>query len=813
MDNSGPLRGIINCISGGYAGGGETSSARKRSYRAMLAIEGTTKHSTTEPEITFCQNDLASPNLDDLVVISIQIGELLVQNNIATVHSDRQQARQCYNASLKKTSTEQRTSNGTITPTTSEVLMLADLDPREDFMERPQPIDELQKVPLTTTAEQFTYIGRALEGEEKSKLIKVLRDNADLFAWKPADMPGIDPNVICHKLAIDNASKPVKQKKRNLGAEKAKAALEETKKLLHAGFIKELRFTTWLSNVVMILMHPEDQSKTAFITEHRNFCYKVMPFGLKNAGATYQRLMDKVFQQQIGRNIEIYVDDMVAKTPSQGSHCEDLHEIFQQIRAYNMRLNPEKCAFGVRGGKFLGFMLTSRGIEANPEKCEAILNTNSPKTVKEVQQLAGRVAALSRFIPAVANRSYHFFRTISKNKKFNWTEECEQSFSELKQILSSPPILRKPELETRYPKIQQLALALVTTARRLRQYFQSHVIIVRTNQPLRQILTKPELAGRLTKWSIELSEYDIQYQPRKSPRLQILADFLSELTNEDIQAEQNWSLYVDGASNKEGSGAGVTLKEGEHVIAEQSLQFTFAASNNQAEYETLLAGLKLAQDLHIPHLTVYCDSLLVVQQIKGDFQVKDPSLERYWLLTKDLIKKFDKFDIIHINREQNTRADILSKLATTRSHLHTPTLSQLTLEKPSFETHDILSITQEKDWRTPFIEYITTGVIPADEQNEKLIRRRASYYTILGENLYRRGLSQPLLKCLNKSESETVMAETHEGICGNHIGGQALSTKILRAGYYWLTMKRDCIAKVQKCDNCQKHSTISTTPA
>ncbi|XP_025625624.1 uncharacterized protein [Arachis hypogaea] len=281
-----PPRGIINCTSGGYAGGGETSSARKRSYRGMLAIEGTiptTKHNTTEPEITFNQDDLAStgPNLDDPVVISIQTGELLVRkvlldpsssadvlfystfikmqlfekamqpssgelvgffeervpikghvwlkttmgdhplaktidvqylivdypspyniilerpalnkfravvstlhlcvkfqvqnNKIATVHSDQQQARQCYNASLKKTSIQPRANQGTKTiHTTSEVLTLAELDPREDFQERPQPIDELQKIPLTTKAEQFTYIGRALEGDERADLIRVL---------------------------------------------------------------------------------------------------------------------------------------------------------------------------------------------------------------------------------------------------------------------------------------------------------------------------------------------------------------------------------------------------------------------------------------------------------------------------------------------------------------------------------------------------------------------------------------------------------------------------------------------------------------
>ncbi|XP_016164354.1 uncharacterized protein LOC107606856 [Arachis ipaensis] len=438
----------------------------------------------------------------------------------------------------------------------------------------------------------------------------------------------------------------------------------------------------------------------------------------------------------------------------------------------------------------------------------------SPKTIKEVQQLAGRVAALSRFLPAVANRSYHFFQIISKNKKFAWTEECEKSFVELKQLLASPPILQRPETgkplhlylsvsnhaissvlvvetgkmqspvyfisrvlqptETRYLRIEQPVLALVTTARRLRHYFQSHTIIVRTDQPLRQILTRPEFARRLIKWSIELSKFDIQYQSRKTLKSQILADFISEMTTEAQPAETSWSIHV--------------------------------------EYEALLIGLKLAQQLKIPRIIVYCDSLLVVHQIKGDYQVKDPLLEKYWLITKDLISKFNEFNIIHVNREQNTRADVLSKLATTRQTTSTPALSQLTLDKPSFELNTISSIMQVQDWRTPFLKYINTRTVPKKESSLPLFQRRASFYTVIGSTLYRRGYSQPLLKCISKDEAEEVMAKTHEGVCGNHIGGRALAAKILQIGYYWPTIKRDCILKVKACNN-QKHATVSEIPS
>jgi len=133
-----------------------------------------------------------------------------------------------------------------------------------------------------------------------------------------------------------------------------------------------------------IRMHSPEKEKTTFITEDANFCYKVMPFGLKNTGATYQRLMDRVFKQQIGQNIEVYVDDMVVKSQSIPQNMADLEEVFEELRKYNMRLNPKKCTFGVGSGKFLGFMITHRGIEANPNKCTIILEMRNPTNIQEV---------------------------------------------------------------------------------------------------------------------------------------------------------------------------------------------------------------------------------------------------------------------------------------------------------------------------------------------------------------------------------------------------------------------------------------------
>ncbi|XP_016172385.1 uncharacterized protein LOC107614759 [Arachis ipaensis] len=539
---------------------------------------------------------------------------------------------------------------------------------------------------------------------------------------------------------------------------------------------------------------------------------------------------------------------------AEANYVKDLPEIFQQLLKYNMKLNPDKCAFGVQSGKFLGFILTCRGIEANLEKCRAVLNMRSPKTVKEIHQLTGRLAALARFLPRIAHRSHHFFKNLRKQQEFHWTEECEKAFTELKAILSAPPILQTPEVgkpfylylsitdhaisfvlvteaekqqhsvyfvskslqnaEICYPKLEKLALALVTTARRLRHYFQSHTIVVRIEQLLRQILTKPELARRLIKWSIELSEYDIQYQSRGAIKSQALADFIAELTAEEQDPKNNtWTLYVDGASNSKGSGAGILLEDKHGAQFEQSLQFTFHASNNQAEYETLIAGLRLAQTMGITYLNVKCDSLLVVQQVTGIFQVKDPLLEKYNVIVSNLVKNVQKFNISHIPREQNDRADIFSKLATIRSQTTPSILSQLTLEEPSVILTSISSISQEDDWRSPFITYLQTGNIPSNVQNQRKFKRRASFYTMLEADLYKRGFTRPLLRCLNTAEAKLTIDEVHKGVCGTHIGGRSLAAKILRVGYYWPTLQQDCMNKVKHCDHCQRHAPIIHTPA
>ena len=170
-----------------------------------------------------------------------------------------------------------------------------------------------------------------------------------------------------------------------------------------------------------------------------------MPFGLKNASSTYQRMMTRMFESLLGKNMEIYIDDMVVKSKKVLKHLGDLQVVFEILRSYKLRLNASKCSFGVRSGKFLGYMVTHQGIEVNPDQIKAINNMQTPRNPKEVQKLTGMAAALNRFISRLADRCRSFFLLINKWKNFEWTKECAEAFQQLKDYLARPPVMSSPE--------------------------------------------------------------------------------------------------------------------------------------------------------------------------------------------------------------------------------------------------------------------------------------------------------------------------------------------------------------------------------
>ena len=272
----------------------------------------------------------------------------------------------------------------------------------------------------------------------------------------------------------------------------------------------------------------DNQEKTVFVTPIGNYHYKVIPFDLKNAGSTSQRIMTRMFKPQVGKNIEIYIDDMVVKSKLESEHVDDLDNIFKILMKYKLCLNASKCTFGVGSGKFLGYMVTHHRIEVNPDQSKAINSLQPPQNPKEVQKLIGMIASLNQFISRSADRCRPFFQLLNKWKGFEWIEECVLAFQQLKDYLSRSPIMSRPEVdeilfayiamashavslvfvrvdsgvqrlvyyvskslhkaEVHYPPLEKAILAIVHATRKLPHYLQSHTIVVLTQLPHKSLL-------------------------------------------------------------------------------------------------------------------------------------------------------------------------------------------------------------------------------------------------------------------------------------------------------------------------------------
>lgn len=205
-----------------------------------------------------------------------------------------------------------------------------------------------------------------------------------------------------------------------------------------------LSFMDAYSGYNQIKMYELGMEATSFVINRGTYCYKVMPLGLKNAGATYQRIVNRIFKEKIRETLEVYVDDMVLKDKEKTDHIIHHKESFDLFRKYNMKLNPEKCIFGVASRKFLGYLVTKPRIEANPNQIKVILEMRSPRTIKEMHSLIGRAVALSRFLSRSTDKFKPFFTIIKKRVGFFWTDECEEAFTKLKEYMSKHLLLSKP---------------------------------------------------------------------------------------------------------------------------------------------------------------------------------------------------------------------------------------------------------------------------------------------------------------------------------------------------------------------------------
>nr|XP_025888854.1 uncharacterized protein LOC104649327 [Solanum lycopersicum] len=619
---------------------------------------------------------------------------------------------------------------------------------------------------------------------------------------------------------------PVKQKTRKFKPELSLKIKEEITKQIESRLVEVTQYPTWLANVVpiakkdgkiricvdyrdlnkaspkdnfplpnihilidncakhemqsfvdcyagyhQILMDEEDAEKTAFITPLGVYHYRVMLFGLKNAGATYMRAMTTIFHDMIHKEIEVYVDDVIIKSRESSDHLTHLRKFFERLHRYNLKLNPAKCAFGVPAGKLLGFIVSRKGIELDPSKIKAIQELPPPKTRKEVMSFLGRLNYISRFIAQSTVVCEPIFKLLKKDAPTKWIEECQTAFDAIKSYLSNPPVLVPPRegsplllylsvsdsafgcvlgqhdetgkkeraiyyiskkftpYESRYTLLERTCCALTWLAQKLRHFLSSYTTyLVSRMDPLKYIFQKAMPTGKLAKWQMLLSEFDIVYVTQKAIKAQALADHPAEnpvdeeyeplktyfhdeevsFVGEDIsEAYPGWRLFFDGAANHQGKGVGAVLvsESGQHYPMAAKLRFN--CTNNMAEYEACILGLKMAVDMNVYELLVIGDSDLLIHQVQREWAVKNPKIVPY--------------------------------------------------------------------------KYLESGAYPEDttSNQKKSIRRMALNFFLNGEVLYRRTPDLGLLRCVDASEAVRLIEQMHAGVCGTHMNGLTLARKII----------------------------------
>ncbi|CAJ2641991.1 unnamed protein product, partial [Trifolium pratense] len=742
--------------------------------------------------------------------------------------------------------------NGKLLPMTQKLDCIYDEEPLgfekdpSSSNQKMQAQDPLEEIDIGDgSIKRPTYISANIPKDLRDKLVELLKEFKDCFAWDYNEMPGLDRNLVEHRLPIRPDKKPVKQSPRRFAPEILSKIKEEIERLLRSKFIRTARYVEWLANIVpvikkngslricidfrdlnnatpkdeysmpvaemlidsaagfeylsmldgysgynQIFIAEEDVAKTAFRCPGALGTYEwvVMPFGLKNAGATYQRAMNSIFHDFIDTFMQVYIDDIIVKSSSQNDHLVCLKKSFERMRKYGLKMNPLKCAFCVHAGDFLGFVVHKKGIEINQNKTKAILETNPPTNKKQLQSLLGKINFLRRFISNLSGKAQAFsplFR-LKKEDVFTWGQDQQEAFDAIKKYLSNPPTLMPP-IRNKFMKLY----------------------ISASDTTLGSI--------RIGRWALALSEYSLSYKPLKAIKGQIVADFIVD--HSAIESPQNyialepWTLYFDGSRHQHGTGIGISIISPQKIPTKFKYRINGICSNNEAEYEALIAGLEILLSLGAKDIKIKGDSELVLKQLTKEYKCIKEHLIRYFVIANALLKRFDSIDIEHVPRIENQEANDLAQIASgykvskekleqlieIKEKLISNEPMQLELSMPKLEGAEI----------KPIVEYLENPIGSAPRK----IKYRASNYVIIGNELFKKTLEGVLLKCLSENEAYIAISDVHSGACGSHQSGHKMKWLLVRQGMYWPFMLKDCIDFAKGCQECQKHARIQHVPA
>ncbi|GJW36218.1 reverse transcriptase domain-containing protein [Tanacetum coccineum] len=375
----------------------------------------------------------------------------------------------------------------------------------------------------------------------------------------------------------------------------------------------------------------------------------------------------------------------------------DMEETFKTLREINMKLNPKKCSFKIKEGTFMRYNVNTEGIMVCPDKVGAVLNLPSPKCLKDIQKLNGKLASLNRFLSKSAEKLLPFFKTLKKCKKksdFQWTVEAEAAFKEMKKLISELPTLTAPmenkELIVYLAAAREAVIAVLIMEREAKQmpvYFVSHAL---------------------------------QVERPKDDSLDTPMEAKEELPDP-------WTLFTDGSSCIDGSGAGLILTNPEGAEFTYALRFRFDATNNEAEYEALIASLRIAEQVGVKNLQANLDSHLVANQVNGSYIAKELKMIQYLEKVKTLSSSFKKISIKQIPRSENKKVDALSKIASTSFAYLTKQVLVEKLKEKSINEADVLTVLKEEGdtWMTPIYNYLMEETLPVEKEKARAERRKS----------------------------------------------------------------------------------------